>query len=258
MPTAYKVVSSSLRSLIDNADHDYRPGCRVEATHKLGLYGYSTVEAALTRARRMHGADHVFVVELAYDPDDLQSEDRGMVTLARCTARRVVGEWEPIRLARWPRVPGATIDLAPVVNALEPLPFLALHHGVAHWRLTAQIAAQLIPDVPDADPDVVAVFALVHDAKRRATNDSDDGPLAAAFARDLHERGRLALDDAQLDTLCEALSNDYPPATTTDETVGLCWDACRLAVTRVHCLIPGRYLSTDAARAQVGYTGDRA
>jgi hypothetical protein len=58
--------------------------------------------------------------------------------------------------------------------------------------------------------------------------------------------GTLALDEAQLEPLCEALV-DYPPRTSDDPTIGLCWDACRLASVGV---IPREYLSTEAAKGR--------
>jgi len=48
-----------------------------------------------------------------------------------------------------------------------------------------------------------------------------------------------------LDTLCEAFI-DYPPRTSDDPTIGMCWDSCRLAV---DVGIGRAYLSTTAARA---------
>jgi hypothetical protein len=143
-------------------------------------------------------------------------------------------------------VPGSGLDLAPIVDAIEPLPFRAHHHGAEHWRRVAEIAAELVPAVEGADPEVIEAFALLHDAKRRGPNDSEDGPLAAEFARELHAAGKLDLDEAQLDKLAEAFA-DYPPRTTDDPTVGVCWDACRLDVRR-WCQIGPRFFSTEAAR----------
>jgi hypothetical protein len=74
----------------------------------------------------------------------------------------------------------------------------------------------------------------------------DDGTLVADLAPESHIAGTLPLDRAQLELLCEALV-DYPPRTLDDPTIGLCWDACRLASVVV---IPTEFLSTEAARAQ--------
>jgi hypothetical protein len=112
------------------------------------------------------------------------------------------------------------------------------------------VAASLIGGVPGADPDVVAVFALIHDARRfevpRGMSQDDDGALVADLARELQADGTLALDEAQLELLCAALV-DYPPRTSDDPTIGLCWDACRLASV---VIIPAEFLSTEAARAE--------
>jgi hypothetical protein len=73
------------------------------------------------------------------------------------------------------------------------------------------------------------------------------GRWAAAFARELHDQGNLALDSAQLDLLAAAL-DDYPPRTSDDATIGAAWDSCRIAVSRVHCVIGSSCLSTEAAK----------
>jgi hypothetical protein len=86
------------------------------------------------------------------------------------------------------------------VSALAHAPYLIRDHGPPHARRTAQAVASLIGQVPGADSDVVAVFALMHDAKR--------------------------FDDP---------------------TVGLSWDACRLAS---EVVIPSNFLSTSAAKAR--------
>ena len=246
---AYKVVRPDFGSYIGGPSPRlfYLPGHKVEAAHPVGLWAVTTLDEALERVQRMHRLAHVLVVELAYEASDVVAVDGSVLRLARCSVPRVVADYEPIGdLTRWPHIPGTTIDLAPLVAAIPPRPFHAHRHGVEHARRTAENAARLITGVAGADPDVLAAFALLHDAKRQSESDSEDGPRAADFARELVAGGVLPLAAGQLETLCAAFL-DYPPTTTADPSVGLAWDSCRLAT--MGGSISSAYLSTAAAKA---------
>lgn len=245
---AYKLVRDDLRSYIDGPKPRifYSPGTRVEAAHSVGLWAVPTLEFALARWRTMHRRDHMLIVELEHEDADIVERTDQIVRLSRCRVVRVVADCEPVNLDEWPVIPGQTLDLAPLVASIPPRPFHARRHGIPHARRCAELAAQMIEAVPDADADVLAAFCLLHDAKRESESDAADGPRAAAFARNLAAAGTLRLDREQLESLCDALAHDYPPMTSDDPSVGLCWDVCRLAVDVV---IDSRYLSTAAARA---------
>lgn len=251
MATAYKGVKPDFGSYIDGPKPRvfYLPGHTVEAASPVGLWAVSSLDEAFKRIYGMHRLNSMLIVELAYEKADLiagNGDGRGAaLQLKRCKVIRVVADYEPVDLTKWPVIPGQMIDLAPLVAAIPPRPFHARRHGLEHTRRTAENAARLIVDVAEADPDVLAAFALLHDATRESENDAADGPRAAAFARDLAATRKLKLDAEQLDVLCDALAHDYPPTTSDDPTVGLCWDSCRLATMGGY--IPSRYLSTVAA-----------
>jgi uncharacterized protein len=120
-------------------------------------------------------------------------------------------------------------------------------HGPAHWARVRSNGLMLVAET-GADREVVELFAVIHDAKRR--NEWDDpqhGPRAARLAERLNgqlfelERMRLAL-------LIEACRMHDRGQTTDDPTIGTCWDADRLDLGRVGIVPDPAYLSTEVAR----------
>jgi uncharacterized protein len=121
-------------------------------------------------------------------------------------------------------------------------------HGEAHWLAVATTGLDLAAET-GADPQIVFSFGLLHDTRRE--NDSFDpehGPRAAAFARALHSEGALLLDEARLELLCLALELHANGQVSAHPTVGTCWDADRLHLTRLGFRLDPALLSTDAAR----------
>jgi len=123
-------------------------------------------------------------------------------------------------------------------------------HGAPHWaRLRAN--GLRLAGMTGANPQVVELFAFLHDARRE--HDGDDpghgqraADLATALRGDLFE-----LPDAEFTLLLQACSGHSRGWTTgADITVLTCWDADRLDLGR---LGPGYYpdpqrLCTEAAR----------
>ena len=121
-------------------------------------------------------------------------------------------------------------------------------HGVVHWARVLENGLALAADT-GARADVVALFAVLHDACRHNDrHDPDHGPRAAVFARDLHAAGVFALDAAGLDLLAAACHGHTNEQTHADATVRTCWDADRLDLARCGITPDPRYLCTDAAR----------
>ena len=125
-------------------------------------------------------------------------------------------------------------------------------HGPEHWQRVELFARHVAQATPGADETVCRLFAMLHDAARE--NDGHDpqhGPKAAKWAREALRPGILApLSKSQFETLCEAIEGHTRGYTTQNPTVGACWDADRLDLTRPGVEIepdPAR-LSTQAAR----------
>jgi uncharacterized protein len=120
-------------------------------------------------------------------------------------------------------------------------------HGPDHWKRVEQNGIKLA-EHSGADVDVVRLFALFHDSKR--IHDGDDpghGKRGAAYARELH--GTLfRLKAKQLDTLLYACTWHTNVRHDPDPTIGTCWDADRLDLTRIGIRPDPDYLNTKFAR----------
>lgn len=120
-------------------------------------------------------------------------------------------------------------------------------HGETHWRRVATAGLELAPET-GADPLLVLLFALLHDAFRSSDGgDQEHGRLAADFVAD--NADTLKLDRARIGVLREALAAHSDGQTSRDPTIGTSWDADRLQLGRVGCDIDPAFLSTEAARS---------
>lgn len=124
-------------------------------------------------------------------------------------------------------------------------------HGLDHWWRVWKNAKMLAASEPDSDLEVAALFALFHDSMR--VNDGED-PRHGLHGYKLWERfcamkhlGQY-MSARQRETLMEACVDHNLGSTTTDPTIGVCWDADRLDLPRVGIWPDGQYMSTHAAR----------
>jgi uncharacterized protein len=120
-------------------------------------------------------------------------------------------------------------------------------HGVSHWARVRRVGLQLAA-VTGARPDVVELFAFLHDSCRHGDGrDPDHGRRAVEFARRL--RGEcFSLDDEGFALLCEAMEFHSKGLMDADVTVQTCWDADRLDLGRVDIQPEAERLCTEAAR----------
>ena len=120
-------------------------------------------------------------------------------------------------------------------------------HGIAHWTRVRTNGLRLA-ELTGANPEIVELFALLHDSKR--LNDGQDpkhGARAAQFAASL--RGSLlTLSDKEFELLRFACEFHTDGLTEAEITVQTCWDADRLDLGRVGIRPDPRYLCTTAAR----------
>ena len=117
-------------------------------------------------------------------------------------------------------------------------------HGPSHWRRVERHGRVLAGATPGADLCVVRLFAVLHDARRLDEGaDWGHGERGVELAKAL--RGRLfELDDVALRLLVVACEGHEKGRVTDDPTVGCCWDADRLDLTRVGARPDERYMST--------------
>jgi uncharacterized protein len=120
-------------------------------------------------------------------------------------------------------------------------------HGVSHWARVLENGRRLAAS-SGARIQVVELFAVLHDAKRRNEGvDFVHGPQGADYAREL--RGSLfELSDPDFDLLYQACAEHTNGHTQGDVTVQTCWDSDRLDLGRVGIVPRPKRLCTDAAR----------
>jgi uncharacterized protein len=121
-------------------------------------------------------------------------------------------------------------------------------HGPQHWLRVLENGLHLAALTPGADPAVIECFALLHDS-RRIDEDFDEahGQRAANLARDLANKGLLKIEPARLERLIHACAFHDKGTTSSDPTIGCCWDADRLELSRLGIRPLSRFLSTKAA-----------
>jgi uncharacterized protein len=120
-------------------------------------------------------------------------------------------------------------------------------HGDQHWRAVAEVGLRLLRENRKADPMVVLLFSLFHDAMRE--NEEDDpghGRRGAELAQEFQGRYFL-LPPEQLGLLIEACAGHTDVRFSDDPTIGVCFDADRLNLWRVGKTPEAKYLSTDFA-----------
>lgn len=141
------------------------------------------------------------------------------------------------------RVPRALVD---DILANFRLPHSSVH-GPAHWA-RVRLNGMLIAAASGADPQVVELFAFLHDSQRyNDAADPEHGPRAADYARSKH--GVLfKLEREQLQDLVVACHGHTHERLIHSTTVQACWDADRLDLFRVGILPDRHYLGTPAAR----------
>ena len=130
-------------------------------------------------------------------------------------------------------------------------------HGIVHWARVHENGMRLA-DATGADREVVALFAVFHDARRVDEFDDDGhGLRGGELARSL--RGTLVhLDDARFDLLFEACRLHADGLTAGHPTLQACWDADRLDLGRVGITPDPARLCTDAARGLRDWAHARA
>lgn len=121
-------------------------------------------------------------------------------------------------------------------------------HGPAHWLRVRENGLTLAALTAGADAAVVELFALLHDCRRWDEGcDTGHGERAAVHVQQLAADGVLRLDPAQLGLLVEACAGHEHGRTSEDPTIGCCWDADRLELSRLGRRPIARFLSTKAA-----------
>ena len=120
-------------------------------------------------------------------------------------------------------------------------------HGPSHWQRVDAFGLDIAKS-SGADLTLVRLFALLHDSCRQDDGaDLDHGPRAGEML-DLIVPTVFAIDPGRFDLLKEAIRLDTSGLTTTDPTIGTCWDADRLDICRVGMTPNAQYMSTEVGK----------
>jgi len=124
-------------------------------------------------------------------------------------------------------------------------------HGFEHWDRVHRHGLTLAERTADADTIIVQLFAVLHDCRRRSEGyDPSHGPRAAAAATEIRNV-LIHISDDRFNLLLAACRDHTDGHTTDNPTIGCCWDADLLDLTRVGIRPKRRYFSTEAARSMV-------
>lgn len=134
------------------------------------------------------------------------------------------------------------VDIAPL--ARSPI------HGMKHWDAVGRNGRRLIGLGCPANLRVVEMFALLHDAGRTDEDqDPDHGLRSAGIVIEL-DRGRwFTFTAREMELLLFAVRWHPNGYTTSNPTIGACWDADRLDLGRVDVEPDPSMLSTDEAKS---------
>lgn len=113
-------------------------------------------------------------------------------------------------------------------------------HGIEHW-LNVTKMAQTIVAVTGGDYVVATLFGIFHDCCRISDyEDVDHGLRAAEYVKTLN----LDITPDQNNSLIFAIRNHNLNVISNDPTVGACWDADRLELSRIGIYPQSKQLST--------------
>jgi uncharacterized protein len=122
-------------------------------------------------------------------------------------------------------------------------------HGIAHWARVLENGRRVAALTSGADPDVLELFAVFHDARRvNEAWDRGHGGRGAELAHEL--RGKyFEIDDERFALLEYACQEHTSGRVMADPSVQVCWDADRLDLLRVGTKPRKELLCTEAARS---------
>jgi len=127
-------------------------------------------------------------------------------------------------------------------------------HGPAHWERVERNGIYIGQQV-DADLDVIKMFALFHDSRRK--NDSIDpghGKRGGEYAKSIRNK-LFEISDEQFDCFYNACRLHTRQIHTKDITMGVCWDSDRLDLGRIGIKPSSKFMNTDIAKDIVDTNG---
>jgi uncharacterized protein len=124
-------------------------------------------------------------------------------------------------------------------------------HGPGHWR-TVEAHGIWLAQRTNADLRVVRAFAMLHDCCRVDDGcDPGHGDRAAHFVAAARHPQLADFSECDIGLLCLAIRHHTDGETSSDTTIGTCWDADRLDLTRCGITLDADYFSTRVAKEAV-------
>jgi uncharacterized protein len=143
------------------------------------------------------------------------------------------------------------IDLTPLWSLAAEQFALGAHtiHGPDHWQRVERNALRIAAATNGADVLVVRLFAVLHDSKRlNESHDPEHGLRAAQWAQQLRAQAQICVTEVQFELLSEACIWHDKGKVSDDLTIGACWDADRLDLTRLGVRVLPELMSTKIGK----------
>lgn len=121
-------------------------------------------------------------------------------------------------------------------------------HGPRHWKKVSK-NGHLLSQQPGVDGLVLQLFAVLHDCCRNDEGtDPAHGARAAEFVTKIRIEHLSSLTDEQFDKLHHACRHHSGKSTHDDPTIGACFDADRLDLTRCGIIPDPSLMSTGMGK----------
>lgn len=121
-------------------------------------------------------------------------------------------------------------------------------HGELHCKMVALIGYNLTLKADFCDPIIVFLFSILHDSKRIVDGrDKDHGLRASQYAKSLNNK-LFFLPSYKLKILEWSCIKHNIGYTSSDPTIGVCWDSDRLDLWRCDIIPESKFLSTNIAK----------
>ena len=141
---------------------------------------------------------------------------------------------------------GVSLDLIAIIKEEFALSLDGIH-GASHWARVRENGLRLAEHT-GAKPEVIELFAYLHDSKRLDNGfDPGHGKRAAEFVMAL-DCALMPLSEGDLELLVYACWHHSEDVTKAEITIQTCWDADRLDLGRIGIEPDPRYLCTPAAK----------
>ena len=142
------------------------------------------------------------------------------------------------------------IDLEKIKHyALSRFKLYSSLHGIEHWNKVYYFGMKLAESDSNVNKRVVALFAYLHDCERKDDcEDEQHGIRSAKKLYNISETLLKDLSDDEFELLYKAIYYHNSGRTTTNPTIGACFDADRLDLGRCEITLDPDLMSTDKGK----------